>query len=360
MMNILTSAMGPILPLCRTLACWNTPFLRPYQMFRWLLLALRYVAFLILFALCQMADAKPPAPTKVDMQWTMPAKNYASTRFSEETQINVANVKQLQVAWTFSTGVLHGHEAAPLVVNGTMYIITPYPNILYALDLNQPGGPIKWVYKSQPQSASQGVACCNVVNRGAAFADGKVVFNTLDNQTIAIDADTGEEVWKIKLGDINLGETMTMAPLIVKDKVLVGNSGGEMGVRGWLTALDLKTGKIVWRAYSTGPDKDVLIGMDFKPPYAADAGPDLGVTTWPADAWKTGGGTVWGWISYDPELNLVYYGTSNPGTWNAGVLVTTNGHRAFSPAIRTRAMPNGLINIIRMIFTITMALMRMC
>src|SRR5664280_2831221 len=87
--------MGPILPLCRTLACWNTPFLRPYQMFRWLLLALRYVAFLILVALCQMADAKPPAPTKVDMQWTMPAKNYASTRFSEETQINVANVKQL-------------------------------------------------------------------------------------------------------------------------------------------------------------------------------------------------------------------------------------------------------------------------
>jgi alcohol dehydrogenase (cytochrome c) len=156
-----------------------------------------------------------------------------------------------------------------------------------------------------------------VVNRGAAFADGKVVFNTLDNQTIAVDADTGKEVWKIKLGDINLGETMTMAPLIVKDKVLVGNSGGEMGVRGWLTALDLKTGKIVWRAYSTGPDKDVLIGMDFKPPYAADAGPDLGVTTWPADAWKTGGGTVWGWISYDPELNLVYYGTSNPGTWNA-------------------------------------------
>src|SRR5665647_1218788 len=166
-----------------------------------------------------------------------------------------------------------------------MYIVTPYPNILYALDLKQPGGPIKWVYKSNPERASQGVACCDVINRGAAFADGKVVFNTLDNHTIAVDAETGKEVWKIKLGDINLGETMTMAPLIVKGKVLVGNSGGEMGVRGWLTALDLKTGKIAWRAYSSGPDKDVLIGADFKAPYASEAGHDLGVKTWPADAW---------------------------------------------------------------------------
>lgn len=282
-----------------------------------LLLQIRYVAFLILFSFCLKADAEAPAPVTSDMQWTMPAKDYASTRFSEETQINTDNVNRMQVAWTFSTGVLHGHEAAPLVVNGTLYIVTPYPNILYALDLNEPGGPIKWVYKSHLQRASQGVACCDVVNRGAAFADGKVVFNTLDNQTIAVDANTGKEAWKIKLGDINLGETMTMAPLIVKDKVLVGNSGGEMGVRGWLTALDLKTGKIVWRAYSTGPDKDVLIGTDFKAPYGSDADHDLGVSTWPADAWKVGGGTVWGWLSYDPELNLVYYGTSNPGAWNA-------------------------------------------
>ncbi len=136
-----------------------------------------------------------------------------------------------------------GHEAAPLVVNNTMYIVTPFPNNLYALDLTKPGAPMKWVYEPLPTPASQGVACCDVVNRGAAYDDGKIYYNTLDNQTVAVDANTGREVWKTRVGDINKGESMTMAPLVVKDKVLVGNSGGEFGVRGWLTALDGKTGK---------------------------------------------------------------------------------------------------------------------
>ena len=116
--------------------------------------------------------------------------------------------------------------------------------------------------------------------------------------------------------DLSRGETMTMAPLVVKGKVLVGNSGGEMGVRGWLTALDAGTGEIAWRAYSTGPDSDVLIGDDFEPFYPQDREPDLGVLTWPPGRWEIGGGTVWGWISYDPELDLIYYGTANPGPWN--------------------------------------------
>ena len=252
-----------------------------------------------------------------DNQWVMPAKNYASTRYSGLDQINAENVKQLQPAWTFSTGVLRGHEAAPLVIDHTMYVVTPYPNILYALDLSQPGAPLRWSYKPKPAASAQGVACCDLVNRGAAYANGKIFYNTLDNYTVAVDADTGQEVWKTKLGDINRGESMTMAPLVVKDKVLVGNSGGEFGVRGWLTALDADSGKIAWRAYSTGPDAEVLIGPKFKPFYPQDRGKDLGVSTWPPEAWKIGGGTVWGWISYDPELNLIYYGTSNPGPWNA-------------------------------------------
>ena len=254
--------------------------------------------------------------TNDDGQWTMPARNHAATRYSGMDQINAGNVKQLQVAWTFSTGLVHGHEAAPLVVNDTMYIVTPYPNYLYALDLKQEGAPIKWVYKPHPDRASQGVACCDLVNRGAVFVDGKIIFNTLDVHTVAVDAESGKEVWKTKLGDINLGETMTMAPLAVKDKVFVGNSGGELGVRGWLTALDVKTGKQAWRAYSTGSDKDVLIGPDFKPPYPQDQGKDLGVSTWPPGQWKMGGGGVWGWLSYDPETNLIFYGTANPGPWN--------------------------------------------
>jgi glucose dehydrogenase len=165
---------------------------------------------------------------KEDAQSLWPAKDYASTRYSDLADISNANVKQLKVAWSFSTGVNRGQEAAPLVVGSTMYVVTPYPNILYALDLSRAGPPLKWKYEPNPAAAAQGVACCDVVNRGAAYTDGKIVFNRLDVQTVAVDANSGKEIWKTKLGDINRGETITMAPLIVKNKVLVGNSGGEI------------------------------------------------------------------------------------------------------------------------------------
>ncbi len=245
----------------------------------------------------------------------MASKNWANTRYSGLNQITAENVRNLKVAWTFSTGVTNGHEAAPLVVGDSMYVVTPFPNYLHALDLTRPGST-RWTYNPKPAAAAQGVACCDVVNRGAAYDGGRIFYNTLDGHTVAVDAATGQEVWKTKLGDINKGETITMAPLVVKGKVLVGNSGGEMGVRGWITAVDAASGRIAWRAYSTGPDKDVLIGPNFKPYYSQDRGRDLGVKSWPSDAWKTGGGTVWGWISYDPELDLIYYGTGNPGPWN--------------------------------------------
>ena len=198
-----------------------------------------------------------------------------------------------------------------------MYIVTPWPNILYALDLTKPGAPVKWSYKPKPSPSSQGVACCDVVNRGAAYFNGRIYYNTLDLHTVAIDAATGKEAWNTTLGDINKGESMTMAPIVAKGVVIVGNSGGEFGVRGWMAGLDAKDGKIVWRAYAAGPDKDVLIGPNFHPFYAADRAPDLGVKTWPGDAWKIGGGSGWSWISFDPDLDLIYYGTSNPGPWNA-------------------------------------------
>jgi PQQ-dependent dehydrogenase (methanol/ethanol family) len=252
-----------------------------------------------------------------DGQWVMPAKNYASTRFSALNQINSENVKSLKVAWTFSTGHDRGEEAAPLVVNNTMYVVTPFPNVLYALDLTQPGAPAKWQY--QPKNlnhAAKGVACCDWVNRGCAYANGKIFFNTLDGRTCAVNAETGDEVWITQVTDLGRGESLTMAPLVVKNKVLVGDSGGEFGVRGALTALDTETGKQVWKAYNTGPDGDCLIGANFRPFYQSDQGKDLGVKTWPPDLWKIGGGTVWGWISYDPELDLIYYGTANPGPWN--------------------------------------------
>jgi PQQ-dependent dehydrogenase (methanol/ethanol family) len=254
-----------------------------------------------------------------DGQWTMPAKNYENTRFSAQNQITAGNVENLRLVWTQKTGVNRGHEAAPLAVGDSLFVVTPYPNRLLAFDLGKPGSAPKWVYTPKTIEAAQGVACCDVVNRGASFWNGRIYFNTLDGQTVAVDSANGHEAWRVKLGEITRGETMTMAPLVVKDQVLVGNSGGELGVRGWLTALDADSGKINWRAWSTGPDSDVLIGPDFRPFYQSDRGKDLGVTSWPVDQWKIGGGTVWGFISYDPELDLIYYGTANPGPWASDV-----------------------------------------
>jgi PQQ-dependent dehydrogenase (methanol/ethanol family) len=257
----------------------------------------------------------PAGPTDDDGEWRMAAKDYASTRFSKLAEITSDDVARLELAWSFDTGNEKGHEAAPIVADGMMFVVTPYPNELFAFDLDDPGKP-KWVYRPNPEPVAQGVACCDVVNRGVAYSEGTVFMNTLDGSTIAVDAKDGSEKWRTKLGDVTKGETMTMAPLVVKDKVLVGNSGGEMGVRGWLTALDTKTGAVSWKAMSTGPDADCLIGSEFHPFYPSDQGADLGVKSWPPGKWETGGGTVWGWVSYDPELDLIYYGTANPGPWN--------------------------------------------
>ena len=257
-----------------------------------------------------------PPPTDKAGEWQLPARDYASSRYSALAQITPANARNLHVSWTFSTGVLRGHEGQPLVVGNTMYIITPYPNVAYAIDLTQPGFPLKWKYRPENAQAAVGIACCDAVNRGASYADGKIVYNLLDGHTVAVDAATGTELWKTKMGDINRGETITMAPIVVKGKVIVGSSGGEMGVRGWIAALDLGTGKQLWRAYNVGPDSDIKVGPRFKPFYAQTAGPNAAAASWPGDTWKVGGATVWGWISYDPQLNLIYHGTSNPGPWN--------------------------------------------
>ncbi len=259
----------------------------------------------------------PAASVATPGQWTMPLGDYAATRYSALGDINAGNVAQLRPVFTYDTGIPRGHEAPPLVVNGLMYIVTPFPNSVTALDLSQPNHPVKWTYHPPFIPRAEGVACCDVVNRGASYADGRIFFNTLDGQTIALDAATGREIWRVQLGNINMGETITMAPLVAEGRVLVGDSGGEMGVRGWLIALDAATGRQVWRAYTTGPDADVLIGPDFHPPYPSAQGHDLGVSTWQPEGWRLGGGAAWGWISYDPATHLIFYGTGNPGPWNS-------------------------------------------
>ncbi|HEY7496337.1 MAG TPA: PQQ-dependent dehydrogenase, methanol/ethanol family [Candidatus Tectomicrobia bacterium] len=271
-------------------------------------------------------------------EWRLPAGDYANTRFSPLDQINTQTVKNLKIVSTLTTGIPHGHEGQPLVVNHTMYIVTPYPNNLIAVDLTKPGGALRWTFQALPDPKAVGIACCDVVNRGASYADGKVIYNTLDAHTVAVDAESGAEVWRTKIGDINVGETTTMAPLVVKNLVIVGNSGAELGVRGKVVALDVSSGKEVWRAYNTGPDSEVLIGPEFKAFYAKDQGQDLGVKSWTPDQWKLGGSTVWGWISYDPETNLIYYGTANPGVWNPDL---RPGDNKWSLTIFARNADNG-------------------
>jgi PQQ-dependent dehydrogenase (methanol/ethanol family) len=278
----------------------------------------------------------PPGGTEGN--WVTPARTLQGTRFSPLDKITTDNVSNLKEVWSYVTGIKDGHEGQPLVVNNTMYVVTPYPDKLIAFDLTKPGPAKKWEYSPPIDPASFGKACCDDVNRGAAYADGKIIYNVLDNHTIAVDANSGKLVWRTKLDDVNKGATMTMAPLIVKNKVIVGVSGGELGVRGWIAGLDVKTGKVLWRAYQTGPDKDVLIGPNFKPYYAWMQGKDMGVRSWRGDQWKVGGATVWGWVTYDPETNLIFYGTSNPGVWNPDM---RPGDNLWSTAIWARNPDNG-------------------
>ncbi|MFL5261419.1 MAG: PQQ-binding-like beta-propeller repeat protein, partial [Anaeromyxobacteraceae bacterium] len=159
--------------------------------------------------------------SKDDNQWVTPGKNYSSTRYSTLDQITTQNVGKLKEAWNFSTGALRGHEGQPLVVGSTMFVHSAYPNHIYALDLAKEGAPIKWKYTPKQDDRSVPVACCDLVHRGVNYADNKILFATLDGQVIALDAQTGKEVWKIKNADPGRGETMTMAGLVVKDKYIV-------------------------------------------------------------------------------------------------------------------------------------------
>jgi lanthanide-dependent methanol dehydrogenase len=248
-------------------------------------------------------------------QWAIQTGDYANTRFSKLDQINAGNVNKLQVAWTFSTGVLRGHEGSPLVIGDVMYVHTPFPNTVYALDLNN-DGKIIWKYEPKQDPNVIPVMCCDTVNRGLAYADGKVFLHQADTTLVALDAKTGKPAWSVVNGDPKKGETNTATVLPVKDKIIVGISGGEFGVRCHVTAYDTKTGKQVWRAYSMGPDNEMLMDPEKTMELGKPVGKDSSLKTWQGDQWKTGGGCTWGWYSYDPPQNAFYYGSGNPSTWN--------------------------------------------
>ena len=241
--------------------------------------------------------------------------DYANTRYSKLDQINASNVKNLQVAWTFSTGVLRGHEGAPLVVGNMMYVHTPFPNIVYALDLDHEA-KIVWKYEPKQDPSVIPVMCCDTVNRGLAYSDNAIILHQADTTVVSLDAKTGKVNWSVVNGDPKKGETNTATVLPVKDKIIVGISGGEFGVQCHVTAYDAKTGKKVWRGYSVGPDDQILVDPEKTTALGKPVGKDSSTKTWEGDQWKTGGGCTWGWFSYDPKLDLMYYGSGNPSTWN--------------------------------------------
>jgi PQQ-dependent dehydrogenase (methanol/ethanol family) len=269
----------------------------------------------LLFGTQAFANDEVSKLTQDPNQWVLQTGDYANTRYSKLDQINADNVKKLQVSWTFSTGVLRGHEGAPLVVGDIMYVHTPFPNTVYALDLNN-DGKILWRYDPKQDPNVIPVMCCDTVNRGLAYADGKVFLHQADTTIVALDAKTGKVVWSVVNGDPKKGETNTATVLPVKDKLIVGISGGEYGVRCHVTAYDLKTGKLDWRAYTEGPDNEILLDPEKTTELGKPVGKDSSLKTWQGDQWKTGGGCTWGWYSYDPDLNLFYYGSGNPSTWN--------------------------------------------
>jgi PQQ-dependent dehydrogenase (methanol/ethanol family) len=273
--------------------------------------------------------------------WAMQTGDYANTRYSKLNQITADNVKNLQVKWTFSTGVLRGHEGGPLIIGDVMYVHTPFPNNVFALDLKN-DGKILWKYEPKQDPNVIPIMCCDTVNRGVAYGDGKIILNQADTTVVALDAKTGKVVWSVKNGDQTdggKGESGTSAPVVIKDKVLIGVSGAEFGVRGWMAAYNLKDGKLAWKAYSEGPDADTLLDPEKTTHLGKPVGKDSGTSTWEGEQWKTGGGTTWGWYSYDPKLNLVYYGTGNPSTWNP---VQRPGDNRWSMTIMARDADTGV------------------
>lgn len=290
-----------------------------------------------------LANADLAKLMAVPGNWAAPAHDFSNTRHTKLTQINKSNVNKLQVAWTFSTGVLRGHEGGPLVIGDTLYVHSAFPNKVFAINLADQ--TIKWKYEPKQDPSVIPVMCCDTVNRGLAYGDGKILLQQADTTLVALDAKSGKPVWSVKNGDPKVGQTNTNAPHVFKDKVFTGISGGEFGVRGWVAAYNLKDGKLAWKGYSMGPDSDMLMDpnttMTFTDGKMAPVGKDSSLKTWQGDQWKIGGGTTWGWYSYDPELNAMFYGNGNPSTWNPK---QRPGDNKWSMSLWSRDVDSGKVN----------------
>lgn len=297
-------------------------------------------------------------------QWVMPAGNYAAQRYSKLSQINKGNIGNLRAAWSFSTGVLRGHEGGPLVIGDTMFIHSAIPNKVWSLDLNNEAR-INWMYNpvkggKYPSGITMdrviSVMCCDNVNRGVSYAEGQgsgsgtVYLHAADTSLIALDAKTGKVRWSVvnmdagpnKAGEGTYGvssSTGTAMPFIVKDKVGVGCSGAEFGVRCSWTMYRAKDGKRAWRAYAVGPDASMIVDPRKTTSMLKPIGKNSSLNTWKGDQWKIGGGSIWGWYAWDPKADLIYYGTGNPSTWNP---VVRPGDNKWTMTINARNPDTGM------------------
>ncbi len=250
-------------------------------------------ALLLALALTLPAAAQPG-------EWPVYGGDPANTRYSPLARIDAGNVSRLRVAWVLQLGSLRSQESTPLVVGDTLYVTSSFgPRNVFAVDARR--GRVRWRYSPDVPAGIEQFACCDVGHRGVAYARGRVFVGRLDGHLVALDAATGRELWDTPIVDYTQGAVITSPPTLVKNLVITGFGGGEYGVRGFLAALDQDSGREVWRLWTV--------------PGPGEPGHD----TWKGDSWKLGGGAVWGIGSYDPALNLLYYGTGNPSPWAASV-----------------------------------------
>ena len=302
------------------------------------------------------ANDEVRALTQNPNYWAYPGGNYDNHRYSALKQINSKNAGKLQTAWTFSTGVLRGHEGGPLVLpasttglsGDTLFIHAAFPNNTFAINLDDL--TIVWHFEPQQDfDVTVPVMCCDTVNRGLGYSMGQIYLQQADTNLVALDVKTGKPNWTVQQGgDISAalggpygpesGMTNTNAPHPIKDKVMTGCSGAEFGVRCWLAAYNAKDGSLAWRAFSMGPDADMIFDKNTTS-LGKKVGKDSSLKSWKGDQWKQGGGSAWGWWPADFDENLVYYGVGNPGTWNP---VVRPGDNKWSMTIFARDIDTGV------------------
>ncbi len=254
--------------------------------------------------------------------WVTYGRTYSEQRFSPLTRITAANVKQLGLTWYADLDSNRGQEGTPLVIDGVLYVSVAW-SIVKAFDAQT--GRLLWSYDPAVPRALGVRGCCDVVNRGVAAWQGKIFVGTFDGRLVALDARTGRPVWSVMTVDASKPYTITMAPRVIKGRVVIGNSGNEYGVRGYVSAYDAETGKLVWRFYTVPGDPSK--------PFENEA-MAMAAKTWSGEWWKLGGGgSAWESISYDPTVNLIYLGTGNGTEWNQGYRSSSQGDNLFLSSI---------------------------